>query len=302
VIQLDYGVWLITRAEWGARPPDSITSLSVDTDTNHWGGPGFGAPFPHSSCPAKVRAWQNFHMDSRGWTDIAYNAVACPHGYVFEGRGRGRRSAANGTTAGNSGSYATCYLGGEGDEFTEDAKRAMRASGNWLTRAGSRRLGHRDWKSTTCPGDVIYGWVHAGQPITATIPTPTPVPKMEDIVPFPVIATPSDSDGRLWTALLPGKLIRFNATNPGLPEASDGDAREIWAPNWVYHAGVASGWFLAVKRMADVAVFDQACAAAQQFSGLVTFANVDDSTALRLVAIQTMLEQLTEEPAPVPPA
>jgi hypothetical protein len=169
MILLDYDVWLITRAEWGAREPTSVTTLWVDVDTDHWGGPGFGAPFPHESCPAKVRAWQNYHMDVHGWSDIAYNAVGCPHGYVFEGRGRGRRSAANGTTAGNSGSDATCYLGGEGDEFTEAGKRAMKASSNWLTSPGSVRHGHRDWKPTTCPGDTIYGWVTAGQPLEDTL-------------------------------------------------------------------------------------------------------------------------------------
>jgi hypothetical protein len=315
VIQLDYGVWLVTRAEWGARPPDSTTGLSVDTDTDHWGGPGFGAAFPHSSCATKVRAWQNFHMDSRGWTDIAYNAVACPHGYLFEGRGRGRRSAANGTNDGNSGSYATCYLGGEGDVFTDDAKRAMRASGNWLTRAGSRRLGHRDWKSTACPGDTIYGWVHAGQPISVTIPPPIPVPKLEDIVPFPVISTDGLSTDpahkRFWTALLPGKLIVFNDFNPGLPDINDSQSRVVWAPNWVYDGGVASGWFLPVKVVntdgrgnpvsgaGSVVMFDRACAAAQQFSGLITVGQGDNADDLILQAI---LLELAEEPVPVPPA
>jgi hypothetical protein len=235
VIQLDYGVWLVTRGEWGARPPNSVTGLSVDTDTDHWGGPGFGAPFPHESCPAKVRAWQNFHMDSRGWSDIAYNAVACPHGFLFEGRGRGRRSAANGTTAGNSGSYATCYLGGEGDDFTEAGKRAMRASGNWLTRAGSRRLGHRDWKSTTCPGGDIYAWVHAGQPIT--IPTPTPVSKEDDEVKFQVIV--SDAPRNWYKALVPG--------NPLL----------VW-PGEMYEVGLELGYFHPVRlvnpRQYDVAL------------------------------------------------
>ncbi len=169
MIQLGYGTWLVTRAEWGARRPRSVTALWVDLATSHWEGPHMGA-FPHESCASKVRGIQAFHMDSRGWSDIAYNAVACPHGYVFEGRGDGVRSAANGTTAGNSGGYAVCYLGGEGDGFTEAGSRAMKAAGDWLTRAGSGRNGHRDWKPTACPGDEIYHWTHAGQPVTATTP------------------------------------------------------------------------------------------------------------------------------------
>lgn len=174
MIALDYGVWLITRAEWGARAPRGVTRLASSAVTSHWGGPGFpGDDWPHESCYSKVRGWQNFHMDSNGWADLAYNAVACQHRFVFEGRGRGVRSAANGTTAGNGGAYAICYLGGIGDPFDEDAKAAMKAGGNWLTFAGSNRNGHRDWKATACPGDEIYQWTAAGQPIAF----PPPVPK-----------------------------------------------------------------------------------------------------------------------------
>jgi len=167
---LDYGAQLVTRQEWGARDPKSITRLISGKVTSHWEGPHMGV-FPHESCDDKVRGIQNFHMDSRGWSDIAYNAVACPHGYVFEGRGRGVKSAANGTTAGNAGAFAICYLGGEGDEFTEAGKRAMKAGGDWLTFAGSARNSHRDWKATACPGDAIAGWTAAGQPVVWSSPT-----------------------------------------------------------------------------------------------------------------------------------
>ena len=47
--------------------------------------------------PSICRAWQAFHMDDRGWSDIAYNSGVCPHGVRFEGRGARVRSGANGT-------------------------------------------------------------------------------------------------------------------------------------------------------------------------------------------------------------
>jgi hypothetical protein len=109
-----------------------------------------------------VRAYQAFHMDTRGWQDIAYSSLVCPHGVRYEGRGHDVRTAANGTTAGNNASHATCYIAGDGDPLTDPAKAAYADE--------SRRLdgltkGHRDWKPTACPGDPLYRWVHSGQPI-----------------------------------------------------------------------------------------------------------------------------------------
>jgi hypothetical protein len=180
---MDYGVVMITRAEWGARPPRSVTTFTPSYGTtSHWEGPHMGT-FPHASCAAKVRGIQAFHMDSRGWQDIAYTYLTCPHGFVFEGRGRDVRTAANGTTQGNSTAYAVCYLGGEDDPFTDAARAAQRAALDRLDRiggAGPGRNCHRDWKPTACPGDVICGWVRAGQPIPDT-PSPTPHPDTEEL-------------------------------------------------------------------------------------------------------------------------
>jgi len=167
MIDLDYGVKLITRAEWGAKPPTSTTPLDPSFgSTRHWEGPHMGT-FPHSSCAAKVRGIQDFHMGpDRGWTDIAYTGVVCPHRYVFEGRGLFRRTAANGTATGNNTAYAFCYLGGEGDPFTEDGKAAMKAAMNWTRAhggAGAGRNDHNDWKATACPGTEIEAWGDSGE-------------------------------------------------------------------------------------------------------------------------------------------
>ncbi len=236
---LRYGVWLVRRAEWGARWPRSVTGLTASKVTSHWEGPHMG-PFGHESCAAKVRGIQAFHMDARGWTDIAYNAVACPHGYVFEGRGQGVRSAANGTTAGNSGAYAVCYLGGEGDGFTDAGERAMKAAGDWLTWAGSPRNGHRDWKSTACPGDEIYHWTLAGQPVDAApAPVPDPPKKEEDdmstyilghpngtgwlISPFGAVLLDGNTQGRYLDAGWKAVALADAATADAIIAAANGD-------------------------------------------------------------------------------
>lgn len=156
---------LVTRAQWGARPPRNRTPLNPTGATAHWEGPHMGT-FPHTACPSKVRGIQDFHMGTRGWSDIAYNAVVCPHGYVFEGRGPGVRSAANGTDPGNDADVAVCYLSGEGDPFTPEGAQAMADAMHWLS-PGGKRHAHRDWKPTACPGDTIAAWAHSPAALTA---------------------------------------------------------------------------------------------------------------------------------------
>ena len=118
----------------------------------------------HGDCPAIVRSIQAFHMDTRGWNDIAYNGVVCPHGDVFEGRGPGLRSGANGDSNVNGTHYALCYLGGEGDPFTDEGKRGFEDGYRWLfgtdDLAAYEWVGHRDLTATACPGDDIYAWAH----------------------------------------------------------------------------------------------------------------------------------------------
>jgi len=163
---------LVTRAQWGARPRKGTpTPLNPTGATAHWEGPHMGT-FPHDQCDDKVRGIQAFHMDGRGWSDIAYNALVCPHGYVYEGRGPGVRSAANGTDAGNDADVAVCYLGGEGDPFTPEGATAMADAMHWLSPGGQRHA-HRDWKPTACPGDTIAAWAHSPAATSGNTNQPT---------------------------------------------------------------------------------------------------------------------------------
>lgn len=159
----------VSRAQWGAAPPTgSYSHINSTVTTGHWEGPRMGS-FPHESCATKLRGIQSYHMNGNGWMDIAYNGVVCPHGYVFEGRGPGVRSAANGTNAANDTSCAVCYLGGEGDPFTPEGQQGMLDAAEWL--GDPMDKGHRDWYQTACPGDEIYSWIQSDQ----SSPVPAPV-------------------------------------------------------------------------------------------------------------------------------
>jgi peptidoglycan hydrolase-like protein with peptidoglycan-binding domain len=170
---------VISRAQWGARPPKGAYGRmsSRRGSTAHYEGPRMGI-FPHSSCVVKVRGIQAFHMDGRGWTDIAYNTIECPHGEIFMGRGNAR-SAANGTNAGNDSHFAHCVLIGVGDEFPNAAQYALRAAFRIAREqwgAGAEEKVHGDWKATACPGDPIRAFVRSGMQGGGSTPAPTPTP------------------------------------------------------------------------------------------------------------------------------
>lgn len=157
---------VITRQQWGARPPTSVTeSSSFRGVAVHWEGPRLGWPWAHALCFEKVRGIQNFHMDTRGWADIAYNLVVCGHGDIFVGRGPNVRNAANGGLRNDNGEfYAICYLGGEGDAFTLDAKDGINDGAEFLSMAQGVWRRHSDFVATSCPGPVIAEWVANGHP------------------------------------------------------------------------------------------------------------------------------------------
>jgi len=155
----------VSRREWGAKYPQGSGSIPgpVHGVTIHWEGPHMGA-WSHDQCAGKVRVIERFHAVTRGWAGIAYSALVCPHGYVFEGRGVHVRTAANGTSGigGNDHWYAVCFLSGQGDPFTAEAQAGVIAAVQWLRAkggAGHQVNGHRDHHPTECPGDVVYRWL-----------------------------------------------------------------------------------------------------------------------------------------------
>lgn len=106
--------------------------------------------------------------NGRGWSDIAYNYLACPHNYLFEGRGYDHQSSANGYESANEQSFAIQAMWGTkaSVKVPDDLKRALLFAVDYLVDHGATRAikGHRDWKSTDCPGDELYAWIKAGCP------------------------------------------------------------------------------------------------------------------------------------------
>lgn len=140
----------ITRADWGARAPRSRSlNISPEGTLTHWMGNRVGH-ITHNGCYEYIRAVQNFHMNDRGWVDIAYSVLPCRHGYLFAGRGKGVRTAANGTNNANYRFHANALMIGEGDSPTKDLEDAHWAG--WEMLGGGLHKDHRDYRQTTCPG------------------------------------------------------------------------------------------------------------------------------------------------------
>lgn len=149
----------LTRDQIGLRAPRSrSTNITPENGgvAGHYGGPAQNIQ-SHSDCLRKWRGWQNYHMDTHGWVDIAYTLGVCDHGYIFAGRGAGVRTAANGTNYGNQNYYAVCWIGGQGETPTQDAVdafwqavRMLRSQG----KAGNDVKKHKDFKATSCPGGL----------------------------------------------------------------------------------------------------------------------------------------------------
>ena len=199
---------LITRAEWGARPRGngSVTPFTPRGCCVHWEGEGWAWPWAHSTCDDKVRQIQAYHMDGKGWSDIAFNFLACPHGYVFEGRGLNRRSSANGTWDANTWWYAVqCMWGSKSGSVPEALLTAGRDAIDYCRLkggAGPELRGHRDLHETDCPGDQLYAWAHKGAPRPA-VPTDTTgddMPFTEAQIRAMVQAELEEYNTRFWTA------------------------------------------------------------------------------------------------------
>lgn len=80
-----FGIHL--RAEWGARASDTSVGSTVKLAIVHHSDSS--NDYSPSDVPAVLRSIQAYHMDGRGWSDIAYNFVVDKYGGIWEGRGGG---------------------------------------------------------------------------------------------------------------------------------------------------------------------------------------------------------------------
>jgi N-acetylmuramoyl-L-alanine amidase len=161
---------MITRKEWGAkkrRYKTSQKSYRPEVYIHHGGTP-LGSNTEEGEAAA-LRSYQQYHMKTRLWSDIAYSfAVAPESGRVYELRGWGNRPGA--TRNHNKSSYAIVIIGDTSRNIVSDA--CVEAVRHLIIAGQSaghishsvKVLGHRDAKATACPGDSAYARLNEMDP------------------------------------------------------------------------------------------------------------------------------------------
>jgi len=205
------GLNLVTRAEWGARPRKYINYIQLPTPRlfiHHTGDDRQGS---------SIKAHQNYHMDTKGWSDLAYSLMVDDRGVVYEGRGIGVQG---GHTAGyNRTSHAICLFG---NFQNHPATAAALQTVVKLAKLGRDKKwwvptlhGHRDVASTSCPGNYLYNQLPnlrrltAAAPVAPKPPVPSrpPLPSGRPAGQAPVLRVGSRGP---WVTYLQRLLVRDN--------------------------------------------------------------------------------------------
>tara|TARA_R110000751_G_scaffold69695_5_gene141407 strand:- start:2025 stop:2576 length:552 start_codon:yes stop_codon:yes gene_type:complete len=107
-------------------------------------------------------SYQRYHMDTRGWTDIAYNFGVGQSGSILAGRGWKRQGGATGSPDDRE-SLSICAIGNFEKQYPTDAM--VDAIVGWIKRGVKNGhitpnptiKGHKDKPyGTSCPGKNLY--------------------------------------------------------------------------------------------------------------------------------------------------
>lgn len=183
-LMVDY----LPRTEWGARPanggPGSLTVSRVKGVAIHWPGTSSKTSIRTKAAVASaLRGWQAYHMDSRGWSDIAYQVAVDQEGRVWTLRGLRTQSGANGNNDLNEdyGAILLVLIAGEQPTAAMKASvRAVIADFRKLYPNGTRTVPHSAIRpdGTDCPGPAARAAIANGDFTPKATPTPTPEPDM----------------------------------------------------------------------------------------------------------------------------
>jgi hypothetical protein len=163
---------IYTRKDWGAaspkRPPRLLERPPDHIIVHHTASPNTSET-SRAHAFALSRQIQRFHMGTRGWDDIGEQLTISRGGLIMEGRaGSLQAIARNGLVVGAQSLHHnqhTLGIENEGtyikDEVPGKLWKSLVEVCAWLCAAhgldpATAIVGHRDYNSTDCPGDVLY--------------------------------------------------------------------------------------------------------------------------------------------------
>jgi len=224
-------VAIVSRTTWGARAPKAIYRMRLpvaETWIHHTADAG--PPSPTLDGEARfMRATQDFHMNTRGWNDIAYSYMIMPSGNIYEGRGWGVVGAH--TENHNSISHAICFAGNYQNMMPSSvallsaAQLIRQGMNQGFVKPGTHPSGgHRDVAATACPGGNLYARIPYLRELVAVS---TPPPSEPTIVkpsynpPLalrPIVSSTKAPNGGVWLLADDGSIYAFGgATYLGSP-------------------------------------------------------------------------------------
>jgi len=149
---------------WGQRSPKCITDNPVGPNSTlfvHYSDSDGSGIDKKGEPRAAMRNIQNFHMDGRGWCDIAYSYVLIQQGGIFKRPllflGRGFHAVPASQEGFNTGNVSVCVVADGNDRIKRSTYKALA----WVARhcPAETVKGHRDVNSTSCPGTYLYSKV-----------------------------------------------------------------------------------------------------------------------------------------------
>jgi N-acetylmuramoyl-L-alanine amidase len=162
---------IISRDSWGAKPAKTKYSKlgEVKGLVIHWSA--YPVAVGNQAEMDQAKTIQRLHQVDRGWNDIAYNFLVGDTGQIYEGRGFGNRSAAQGGNSRQEINYnnkhyvAVCWLGGS--KPTDKPSDKAIESVKWLySQVGGELRPHSSFKQTSCPGDAWRQHIIEGLAVT----------------------------------------------------------------------------------------------------------------------------------------
>lgn len=145
--------------------PDLLRGVCI-----HWAGYKVSTK---SNTPTTLRSIQKYHLDNRGWYDVAYQFGVDSAGEVWELRGLDVENGAQGKRSWNRRYIAIVALCGPGQDITDDMVAGLRtAIAHVRARWPQCReiIPHNSLKATQCPGPDLVALIARGslEPIPAS--------------------------------------------------------------------------------------------------------------------------------------
>jgi hypothetical protein len=158
-------VRIISRREWGARKPKDRTyqdARSVRELFIHYSESPGGQRSLQEQIKA-VHGIQGFHMNVRGWSDIAYNYLVINSRRPRVFYGRGARVVPAAQAGHNTNTIAVCVVMRADDKLTWQTKLQLRRL-IWQLRTKTVRRNvpvrpHSAVTETSCPGDQLRAFI-----------------------------------------------------------------------------------------------------------------------------------------------